>query len=99
MTSIFWKKHSVARLLLTLCIPLVATVIHRATTSVLADQTAAKAEPAAKTDLYGDALPTGAVARMGSIRFRFGDVKNVNFTSDSKTIITNDLYSIRVTSQ
>jgi WD40 repeat protein len=43
-------------------------------------------EDSSKTDLYGDPLPSGAVARMGSIRFRnFGST--VTIAPDGKTMV------------
>ncbi len=51
------------------------------------------AEPP-QTDRYGDALPIGAIARLGTIRFRhpgtiFDEVASVFFTPDSKTLIVS----------
>lgn len=44
------------------------------------------------TDLNGDSLPKGALARMGSLRFRhWGGVKSLVFTADGKTIISGGL--------
>jgi len=55
-----------------------------------ANEQAAPPEPARsstkeRTDLYGDPLPAGALARIGTLRFRHGG-GNVVFTSDGKTL-------------
>lgn len=44
--------------------------------------------PAAKTDLYGDPLPEGAIARMGSIQLRHAGQSDFVVLPDNKTILT-----------
>jgi RNA polymerase sigma factor (sigma-70 family) len=45
--------------------------------------------PEAPADRFGDALPDGAVARLGTVRFNHGDgLKNVRFSRDGKTIFS-----------
>src|SRR6185436_1125813 len=49
-----------------------------------------KESSAKKTDLYGDPLPPGAVARLGTTRFRHGGwyLKHVAFLPDNETMVT-----------
>jgi WD40 repeat protein len=45
------------------------------------------------TDLYGDPLPAGAIARMGTVRLRHaGEVRSVVFTPNGKSLITQETF-------
>lgn len=41
-----------------------------------------------RTDLYGDPLPPGTVARMGTTQMRHADVSSITFSKDGKTLIS-----------
>jgi WD40 repeat protein len=54
----------------------------------LRPQTAAKEGQAVRTDAYGDPLPDGALARLGTIRFRQGGlVQAVAYSPDGKYLV------------
>jgi WD40 repeat protein len=51
--------------------------------------------PAPRTDLYGDPLPEGAIARMGSIQLQHAGQSDFIVLPDSKTILTAGGHAVR----
>lgn len=45
-------------------------------------------DPPAKVDRYGDPLPPGAIARLGTVRFRAGFIRATGLSADGKTLRT-----------
>ena len=68
------------------CIPAAATVVWLA----LAVNSFADEKPSPRTDLAGDALPEGAVARLGTTRWRHGhNVSFVAYADNGKQVLTS----------
>jgi RNA polymerase sigma factor (sigma-70 family) len=54
-------------------------------------------KPRARVDLFDDPLPDGAVARIGTTRFRHGDfIPSLAFTADGKRVLSYGLDSLYV---
>jgi RNA polymerase sigma factor (sigma-70 family) len=98
MTSLPWKAATA--LLLTVCLVAGgAGLAHRGETAKPAPasklpqttpggtQRAERQDEKARTDRYGDPLPEGALARLGTVRFRQGSlVRQVAFSPDGKMV-------------
>ena len=54
------------------------------------EKPSAEPKPVVRTDLYGDPLPPGAIARMGSLRWRLPPGGGLTFTPDGKALAAQE---------
>ncbi len=74
--------------ILFLCVCLAAAGLLRAEEPGKAGPKPGEAAKQARTDLFGDPLPEGAIARLGSVRWRAdGSLTSLRYSSDGKTLL------------
>src|SRR5262245_51731738 len=83
------------RLLLLTCVALAVPAPARADTPATPDKKPPEAKKP-RTDRYGDPLPEGAIARIGTVRWRHVGALFVAYAPDGKTLVSVARRSLRV---
>jgi RNA polymerase sigma factor (sigma-70 family) len=68
------------------------TPIGRETEASVSDDRPAAQAKQPRVDLYGDSLPAGAVARLGTMRFRQDDIEAMGLSPDGRVLITKSCH-------
>ena len=79
-------RHAMTKLIRLSLVVLSLLITSDASAADQRNPVTAKAE--ARVDLYGDPLPTGAIARIGSIRLRHAALSDLIYLPDGKTILS-----------
>lgn len=88
MASLFYQQGIFLHMALTANLALVAIALGRGEDSAAASQDSPEKNSLSSIDLYGDPLPTGAVARLGTLRFRSdGELHAATYSADGANLI------------
>jgi len=83
------KLKMVWVLLLGVCLTGASAIAWQAPPTVQIQREPSAPDPTLRTDRYGDQLPSGAIRRLGTVRFRHGShIAEVKFSADGKTLIS-----------
>jgi WD40 repeat protein len=83
------------RCLLLACVVLAVPAQARADKPVAQDKKSPETNKP-RTDRYGDPLPEGAIARIGTVRWRHAQMQLIGYRPDGKTLISLSMDSIRL---